>query len=173
MKIAILGYSGSGKSTLAKRLSNYYKIPVLFLDTVQFLPGWKERDKDEAREKVREFMQNDAWVIDGNYSDFLQKERLHSADRIIILCFPRRICLPRAVRRFIKNKNKTRESMAEGCKEKLDFEFIRWILFDGRTREKREHYRKIAEIYKEKTLLMKNQKEVDDYMKKVILGETQ
>lgn len=34
MKIAIIGYSGSGKSTLAKKLSERFKIPVLYLDTI-------------------------------------------------------------------------------------------------------------------------------------------
>ena len=43
MKIAILGTSGSGKSTLAKRLGETYGLPVLHMDTVQFLPGWVER----------------------------------------------------------------------------------------------------------------------------------
>lgn len=76
MKIAILGYSGSGKSTLARTLSNHYKVPVLYLDTVQFLPNWIERDKDEGMQLVLEFMKNDSWVIDGNYSKFYQRERL-------------------------------------------------------------------------------------------------
>ncbi|WP_334304908.1 AAA family ATPase, partial [Romboutsia sp. 1001216sp1] len=49
MKIAIIGYSGSGKSTLARKLAKYYKAPVLFLDTVNFLPNWIERDRDEGR----------------------------------------------------------------------------------------------------------------------------
>ena len=78
MKIAILGYSGSGKSELAGQLSDYYKVPVLFLDTVNFLPNWVERDKDDARLIVWKFMQNESWIIDGNYNDFFQKERLAS-----------------------------------------------------------------------------------------------
>lgn len=36
MKIAVLGFSGSGKSTLAKQLSEYYDIPLLYLDCVNF-----------------------------------------------------------------------------------------------------------------------------------------
>ena len=37
MKIAIIGYSGSGKSTLAKKLSERFKIPVLYLDTINIV----------------------------------------------------------------------------------------------------------------------------------------
>jgi len=118
MKIAILGYSGSGKSTLARHLAGYYKIPVLFLDTVNFLPNWVERDRDEGRLIVWNFIQNDSWVIDGNYGDFFQRERLEQADKIIFMNFPRRVCIYRAFQRYLKYKNTTREDMAKGCIEK-------------------------------------------------------
>jgi adenylate kinase family enzyme len=164
MKIAILGYSGSGKSTLARRLADCYNIPVLYLDTVHFLPGWVERDADEGRLIVSEFMRNDSWVIDGNYDDFFQKERLEQADIIIFLNFPRRVCLLRAVKRYFQYRNTTRESMATGCTEKIDLEFIRWILYKGRTGKRRNHFKQIASLYKNKTLVFKNQKQVDAYI---------
>ena len=47
MKIAIIGYSGSGKSTLARKLGAIYNAEVLHLDTVHWLPGWKERADEE------------------------------------------------------------------------------------------------------------------------------
>lgn len=50
MKIAIIGYSDSGKSTLAGELSRRLTLPVLYLDTVQFLPGWKVRPQDEGKQ---------------------------------------------------------------------------------------------------------------------------
>ncbi len=36
MKITVMGFSGSGKSTLAKQLSEFYDIPLLYLDCVNF-----------------------------------------------------------------------------------------------------------------------------------------
>lgn len=164
MKIAILGYSGSGKSTLAKELAAYYKAPVLFLDTVQFLPNWAERDQEEGRSIVFNFMQgNESWVIDGNYNGFLQKERLEQADRILLLTFPRWLCLYRALKRYFCNRNKTRESMATGCIEKMDFEFIRWILYEGRTKTRRDHYKQIASLYGDKALVLKSPGQVTAY----------
>ena len=165
MKITILGYSGSGKSTLARKFGEYYDIPVLHLDTVQFLPGWIERDRDEACIIVKEFMNNKSWVIDGNYSDFQQKERLEQADKIILLNFPRRICIYRAIKRYYKNRNKTRKDMAKGCIEKIDLEFIWWILYEGRSKEKRQHYKVIEYKYKDKITVLKNPKEVKMYIK--------
>lgn len=164
MKIAILGYSGSGKSTLGRQLADHYNVPVLFLDTVQFLPNWMERDTNEGRSIVWEFMQNESWVIDGNYNSFFQKERLEQANKIILLNFSRRVCLYRAFKRSFQHKNKARESMATGCIEKIDLEFIWWILHEGRTKKRRNHYKQIASLYKDKTLILKNQKQVDEFI---------
>ena len=106
-------------------------------------------------------------MIDGNYNKFLQKERLEQADKIILLNFPRRICLYRALKRYFNNKNKTRESMATGCIEKMDWEFIWWILHEGRTKSIRAHYRQIASLYEDKFLVLKKQKQVDTYLKQI------
>lgn len=170
MKIAIIGYSGSGKSTLARLLADFYQIPVLFLDTVHFQTGWAERDKEEERSIVRHFMQQESWVIDGNYNALYQKERLEQADQIIFLGFPRRVCIIRAFKRYFHFKNTTRESMADGCIEKIDFEFVWWILHDGRVKKRRDHFKWIASNYQDKTLVFRNQKQVDAFLKGIQIG---
>lgn len=166
MKITIMGYSGSGKSTLAGKLAELYHIPVLYLDTVQFLPGWVERDRDEARALVQNFMRNESWVIDGNYTGFYQPERLEQADIILFLNFPRLVCLMRVLKRYFQYKNATRESMAEGCIEKLDLEFVGWVLFQGRTKAIRRHHREIIARYRNKTVVLSNQRQVDTYLRR-------
>lgn len=164
MKIAILGYSGSGKSTLAQKLADHHKIPVLFLDSVHFLQGWAERENEEGRRIVSDFMQNESWVIDGNYRNYLQQERLQQADLIILMMFPRFLCLTRVLKRYLKYKNTTRGSMAEGCNEKLDREFVWWVLHKGRREEVRRRYKQIADHYREKTITFTNQQEVNTYL---------
>ena len=96
MKIAVIGYSGSGKSTLAKHLGEETGYPVLYLDKVNFLPGWQERDRAEARAMVTAFMAQDNWIIDGNYGDLHCGLRMAAADKIMMLCLQRRVCFPRA-----------------------------------------------------------------------------
>ncbi len=49
MKITVMGFSGSGKSTLAKQLSEFYDIPLLYLDCVNFEENWVERDREECK----------------------------------------------------------------------------------------------------------------------------
>ena len=168
MKIAILGYSGSGKSTLARNLSEKYNIPVLHFDTVQFLPNWEIRVQEEKERMTKDFLDaNDAWVIDGNYSKLSYQRRMEEADVIILLLFNKISCLYRVTRRYLKYKDSTRPDMAEGCNEKLDWEFIKWILRDGRTEESRQRYQGVRSRYPEKTILIKNQRQLDDVQKRI------
>ena len=169
MKIAIVGYSGSGKSTLARKLAELYQIDVLHFDTIQFLPDWVIRSEDEKKKKTKVFLDtHDSWVIDGNYSKLFYERRMAEADVIILLLFNRFSCLYRAYRRYKQYKNETRPDMAEGCNEKFDPEFAKWILWGGRTKRARERYRSVISKYKKKAIVIKNQKELDRYIQSLI-----
>ena len=88
MKISIIGYSGSGKSTLAYKLANYYSIPKLHIDTLQFQPGWQESNRDWMLKEMQTFLaENENWVIDGNYSWCCYEERLQKLIKSSFLIF--------------------------------------------------------------------------------------
>ena len=133
MKIAVLGFSGGGKSTLARRLGERLNIPVLHLDRVHWLPGWRERRTEESIGIVAQFMEGSDWVIEGTYSKFLMERRLEEADRIVLVILPRLVCFVRATRRYFTYRGKSRPDMTPGCSEKMDWEFVRWLLWEGRT----------------------------------------
>ena len=166
MKIAIIGYSGAGKSTLAKRLAAQIGCRPFYLDTVQFAANWELRDRDEALLLVSAEMDKPGWVIDGNYSGFLQERRFAEADEIVQLLYPRLVCLARVIHRHITYRGKSRESMATGCIEKLDWEFVRWILRDGRTRARVQRYRDVARRYPDKTTVIRNDRALRAYLEK-------
>ena len=166
MKIAIIGYSGSGKSTLAARLGRALGIEVLHLDMLHFLPGWAERPTEEEQQMLTDFLDiHESWIIDGNYSKNNHSRRMEEADRIIFLCFDRFSCLCRALKRYLGNRGRSRASMAEGCPEKFDREFITWILRDGRRAPVRERYAKVCEAYSEKVTVIRSQRELDRFVK--------
>ena len=169
MKIAILGTSGSGKSTLAKRLGERYGLPVLHMDTVHFLPGWVERPFAEEEAIVRQFLDENAggWVIDGNYSKTCYARRLEEADKINrALVFTAGLPLAGGTA-LAADKGRVRESSAPGCEEKIDAEFVRWILHDGRTAKKRAQMERIGEKYPENYILIRNQRELDGFLKEL------
>ena len=173
MKISIIGYSGAGKSTLAKTIGNILNIPVLHLDKVNYLPNWEERQKDESKKIVEDFIHNhDKFIIDGNYYKFAYELRMKLSDKIIFLDFDKFTCLFQAYKRYKENIGKVRDSMSEGCCEKFDWDFIRWILFDGRTEERVNRYNKLLEEHKEKIIYLKNRKEVDDFVEKIKINKS-
>lgn len=161
MKIAIIGYSGSGKSTLAQKLGEKYNANVLHLDTVHWLPGWQERNVQEEKEIVKDFLDsNSSWVIDGNYGKVLHDRRMEEADKIIFMNFNRFACLYRAFKRYFRYKGKSRASMTEGCPEKIDLEFVMWILYKGRDKKHKQKYKRVLAQYSNKTLVIRNQREL-------------
>ena len=165
MKIAILGYAGSGKSTLARELGELYGVPVLHLDTVMFLPDWKERAKDEQLAIVQDFMDtHEGWVIDGNYSNLLQPRRLEEADKVVFLLFNRVSSFRRVVRRYRRYRGSSRPDMAEGCSEKLDADFVRWVLWRGRTKEKRDGFERKRKLCGAKGVVLKTQRQIDRWL---------
>ena len=166
MKIAIIGYSGSGKSTLAKHLGALYRLPVLHLDTLQFLPGWVERTREEKRADLARFLDENegGWVIDGSYLKILPERRFSEADRILFLDFPRLVCLFRVLWRYRTFRGRTRDSIAPGCPERLSAEFLLWVLFRGRTGKKRRQFRDILAAYPEKVRVLRTQRAIDRYL---------
>lgn len=137
-RIAVIGSPGTGKSTFATRLGEVSGLPVFHLDKEFWLPGWTEPDKTEFRARVAEICDMPEWIIDGNYSSTYHL-RLPAADTIILLEASRWICMWRAVKRVLQSYGRTRPDMAEGCPERFDLEFMRYIwTFPERNGEKIE-----------------------------------
>ena len=168
MKIAIIGYSGSGKSTLARKLAEAYNLPVLHFDTVQFRPNWEIRPQASKEIMTKTFLDlHPSWIVDGNYSKLSFARRMEEADVIIMLLFNKASCLYRVTRRYLTYKNSSRPDMADGCKEKLDWEFVKWILWDGRTKESKARYQGVISRYPNKTIVVKNQRQLNQVQKKI------
>jgi len=129
-RIAIIGSSGSGKSTLARQLGANLHLPVIHLDKHYWHPGWIGTPEAEWLEKVEEMVQEERWIIDGNYRSTLPL-RLRAADTVIFLDMPRWVCTIRAVKRRIQYATRPRPDMARGCRERLLdpnlLSFLHWV----------------------------------------------
>jgi len=124
-RIVILGNGGSGKSTLARLLGERLSLPMVHLDRLFWEPGWAEPDAEQFRERVREAVAGDAWVCEGNYARRTFDLRLPRADLVIWLDTPRLTCFMRVLLRLLRNQ--PRPDRAEGCDEKLDLEFLKFV----------------------------------------------
>lgn len=125
-RILIVGSSGAGKSTLARQLGAATSLPIVHLDSLYWQPGWIGTEKVLFKEKLIVELQKFAWIIDGNFDSTLAL-RAQYADLIIMLDYDKKLCLYRAMKRYITHLGKTRADMTLGCPEKMDVEFIKWI----------------------------------------------
>jgi hypothetical protein len=54
--------------------------------------------------------------------------------------------------------------MAVGCDEKLDFAFIKWILWDGRSKNIQDRYVRVQNEYPSKVVVLCNQQQLNGYL---------
>ena len=125
-KIIIIGSGGAGKSTLAQKMSKISGLPVFHLDSLFWNPGWVATENAEWEKKQKEILKNKEWIIDGNYGGTMEL-RFAACDTVIFLNFPRLICLYQVFKRFFQFRGAARPDMQEGCHEKIDIEFLKWI----------------------------------------------
>lgn len=64
--------------------------------------------------------------MDGTYDNSLDL-RLPYADTIVFLDFPTGICLWRIIKRMVSGYGRVRPDMADGCRERIDWEFIKFV----------------------------------------------
>ena len=157
-RILIIGCGGAGKSTLARQLGEKTGLPVVHLDKLFWHPGWVESTKDEIDVKILEAMQKPQWILDGNYNRTLPM-RLEKCDTVIYLDFSRFACLMGVVKRVLTTYGTVRPDMAEGCPERFDLEFLRWVWnFNKNHREK--YYRLLQQCPDKEIHILRNRREV-------------
>lgn len=133
-RVLIIGNSGGGKSTLARRLGEKLGLPVIHLDVLFWKPGWVESDRDDYRTRVMAALQAPAWICDGQFTSTFHL-RMPMSDTIVWIDQPRALCLFRAIWRAVTYRHGGRPDMAEGCREKIDLDFYRYIwTFDRKVR---------------------------------------
>ncbi|MEN1728203.1 MAG: AAA family ATPase [Pseudomonadota bacterium] len=126
-RVLIIGSGGAGKSTLARRLGSVTGLPVIHLDEHYWQPGWVEPDKAEWSCRVDELLEQETWIMDGNFSGTLD-QRLRAADTVILLDLSRWRCLWRVIKRWLNHRGREREEMPAGCPERLSWGFLHWVL---------------------------------------------
>ncbi|MEZ4322638.1 MAG: adenylate kinase [Myxococcota bacterium] len=125
-RIAVVGCSGSGKSTLSRELGPRLGLPVVHFDALHWAPGWVERDAVETRRRIEDAVATERWITDGNYGAY-SGTRLARADLVIWLDYPRHVCMTRVLKRVWTTHGTVRPDMGEGCPERFDAEFLRWV----------------------------------------------
>lgn len=130
-RICVIGPCGAGKSTFARALADKTGLPLVHLDQHYWRPGWVEPEPGTWPEQVKELIDADRWIIDGNYHSTMET-RLARADTVFFLDYKRRVYLWRAIKRVVTNYGRVRNDSAPDCPERFDWEFMVYLWRFGR-----------------------------------------
>lgn len=159
-KVIVIGSPGAGKSTFARKLRDKTNLPLYYLDML-----WHKADKttvsqEEFDTRLCEILQQEQWIIDGNYSRTLEM-RLQVCDTVFLLDFPVEVCLSGVKSRI----GKKRVDMP-WIETEFDEEFKQWILDFPNIRLPKIYV--LLEKYKEnkQIIIFKSRQEADAYFEK-------
>ena len=68
-RILVIGSSGSGKSYLANQLSEKLNLPFFASDHFYWKSDWKHSPPEEVHQNVKHIVDQEAWILDGNFDD--------------------------------------------------------------------------------------------------------
>ncbi len=121
-QIIIIGCPGSGKSTFSRSLHKITNIPLYHLDMLFWNEDKTTVEKSVFLDRLLKVIQNDEWIIDGNYSSTMEL-RMQACDTVIFLDYPLDVCLNGIKER----KGKPRGDMPWIESDEDDAEFIEFI----------------------------------------------
>ena len=91
-KVIVIGCPGSGKSTFSRALHRITNIPLFHLDMMYWNADKTIVEKSVFLERLKNAIQKDEWIIDGNYASTIEL-RLQACDTVIFLDYPLEVCL--------------------------------------------------------------------------------
>jgi adenylate kinase family enzyme len=126
-RVVIIGCPGAGKSTFSRVLAQATNLPLVHLDYYYHDSRFDyENDKEAWRRLVKSLVDQNEWIIEGNYKSTFEL-RLSRADTIIYFDYPRRISVWRTLKRRVRYHKKLRPEMPSDWKEKISPEFMKFV----------------------------------------------
>jgi adenylate kinase family enzyme len=164
-RIIVIGSPGSGKTTFSRKLAEITGIPLIHLDKEFWNYGWVETPRDEWVKKQENLILEDEWIADGNYGATMDM-RIKKADTVICFQLSRIVCILSYFKRVITNINKVRPDMPEGCPEKFDFQFMKYI-WNFPKKSGIRNYERLERCSHKYIIVFKKRIEVNKYIKEI------
>jgi len=103
--------------------------------------------------------------LDGNYGRVL-RVRLAACDTVIFLDLPPWLCLWRILKRRFRYKGRRRPDLPEGCPERLNWEFARWVL--GYRRNQRPGVlERLSDFGDKRVVILRSQSSIERFVASV------
>jgi len=162
-KIIVIGCAGSGKSYFTSKLSKIINIKKHHLDCYFWKENWVKTPRDEFVKIVDKIMEEDSWIIDGNYSNTMER-RMIKADTIFFLDMPTDLCLESERKRRGSKREDLPDYLIEPLEE--DKEFVEFI--KNYKTNRRPNVISLLKKYKDKNIIIfTSRNQVDEYLNKL------
>jgi adenylate kinase family enzyme len=141
-RINVVGTSSVGKTTMAAALAELLRVPHVELDALHWEPNWTEAPTPVLRERVRNAIAGDSWVVDGNYA--LVRDLVWArAEAVVWLDLPLRSVLWRYLTRTTR-RVAGRKVLWSGNRERLSTHLfsrdsLLWWIMSTYGRHRREY----------------------------------
>lgn len=138
---------------------------MVHLDKLFWTPGWVSLPPEEFDPKVQAELEKECWIMDGNFNRTMP-ERLERSDTVIYLDFGRLSCLLGVAKRILTTYGTVRADMGEGCPERIDLEFLKWV-WNYNKNKRRKNYDLIAKYPHVKLVVLKNRRQVRRFLEDI------
>ena len=156
-KVIVIGCPGAGKSTFSRGLHRKTGLPLFYLDMLFWNKDRSTCSREVFDERLREIMEGECWILDGNYSRTLAM-RLQECDTVFLLDLPVETCLQGAASRI----GKVREDLP-WVEQELDGEFRQWIV--DFPQNELPYIRALLQKYAHKNIVVfHSHEQMDDYL---------
>ena len=156
-KVIVIGCYGSGKSTFARYLHACTGIPLFHLDQLNWNVDKTTVEKTVFLKRVKEVIQKDTWIIDGNYGSSMEM-RMQACDTVFFLDYPVDICIQGIYDRV----GKVRTDMP-WVEDEVDEDLIKFV--KNYEKEDRPEVLNLLSKYKEKDIrIFHTRKEASAYL---------
>jgi adenylate kinase family enzyme len=102
-KAIVIGCPGSGKTTFAEKLQKKTGLPLYYLDAIWHKPDRTHISRNDFDIRLQEIMDEDSWIVDGNYSRTLEI-RIRHCDTVFFFDLTTEDCLWGATERLGKGR---------------------------------------------------------------------
>ena len=159
-KIIVIGSPGSGKSTFSRKLRDITGLPLYHLDLIWHKPDKTNLSRDEFDQKLKQIMNENEWIIDGNYQRTIDL-RLKYCDTVFLLDYPIDICLKGIELRIGKKR-----SDMPWVETEFDDNFKQFVI-EYPTKELPMIYNMLNNYNDKQVIIFKSRKQADDYLSKL------
>jgi adenylate kinase family enzyme len=161
----VIGSCGAGKSTFSKALAQKTGLPLVHLDKIHWYGNWQQLSREAFDSALEAELEKPCWIIDGNFNRTIP-ERIRYCDTVIYLDFSRFACLMGVLKRVVTTYGTVRPDMGEGCPERIDWDFLRWIWNFNKDKRER-YYHMLNETEGIETIVLKNRRAVKKFLSQV------